>query len=136
MPGHTAGGIRVHPCQSVATPFCSPQQPMSGLHAYGSAFIPAKKSHHHQLDQHVPRCNNTCMKTKLTLTVEASAVRKLKSLAQRHRTSVSALLEEWSARAIPAISGPSLGQRLHGRWVTRSTSGDPRLEFLLRMHAA
>jgi len=76
------------------------------------------------------------MKTKLTLTVEASAVRKLKSLAQRHRTSVSALLEEWSARAIPAISGPSLGQRLRGRWVTRSTSGDPRLEFLLRKRAA
>lgn len=86
---------------------------------------------------------NTCspirirvMKTKLTLTVEAGVVRKLKSLAARRRTSVSALLEEWSARAIPAPSGPSLGQRLRGRWAVRPTSGDPRLEFLLRKHAA
>jgi hypothetical protein len=76
------------------------------------------------------------MKRKLTLTVEASAVRKLKSLAARRHTSVSALLEEWSARAIPAPTGPSLGQRLHGRWATRSPSGDPRLQFLLRKHAA
>lgn len=76
------------------------------------------------------------MKTKLTLTVEASAVRKLKSLAKRRRTSVSALLEEWSARSIPAPSGPLLGARLRGRWASRSTSGDPRLEFLLGKHAA
>lgn len=77
------------------------------------------------------------MKTKLTLTVEAKAVRKLKSLAARRRTSVSALLEEWSARAATAPSGPLLGQRLQGRWKTRSASvGDPRLEFLLGKHAA
>jgi hypothetical protein len=77
------------------------------------------------------------MKTKLTLTVEAAAVRKLKSLAARRRTSVSALLEEWSARATTASSGPLLGQRLHSRWKTRSASVvDPRLEFLLRKHAA
>lgn len=86
---------------------------------------------------------NTCspirirvVKTKLTLTVEAGAVRKLKSLAARRRTSVSALLEEWSARAIPAPSGPPLGKRLRGRWADRPASGDPRLEFLLRKHAA
>jgi hypothetical protein len=104
--------------------------------ASGSALLLAK-----QLPG--PNLTNTCfteiiraMKTKLTLTVEDSAVRKLKSLAARRRTSVSALLEEWSARSIPAVSGPSLGQRLRGRWATRSTSGDPRLEFLLRKHAA
>lgn len=86
---------------------------------------------------------NTCslvrirvVKTKLTLTVEAGAVRKLKSLAARRRTSVSALLEEWSARAIPAPSGPPLGKRLRGRWADRPASGDPRLEFLLRKHVA
>ena len=76
------------------------------------------------------------MKTKLTLTVEAAAVRKLKSLAARRRTSVSALLEEWSARAVPAPSAPPLGQRLRGRWAGRPASADPRLEFLLRKHAA
>jgi hypothetical protein len=76
------------------------------------------------------------MKTKLTLTVEAGAVRKLRSLAARRRTSVSALLEEWSARAVPSPSAPPLGQRLRGRWADRPASGDPRLEFLLRKHAA
>ena len=91
----------------------------------------------------LPALDNTCdferirvMKTKLTLTVEAGAVRKLKSLAARRRTSVSALLEEWSARAVPAPSAPPLGQRLRGRWADRPASGDPRLEFLLRKHAA
>ena len=76
------------------------------------------------------------MKKKLTLTIEAGAIRRLKALAGRRRTSVSALLEQWSERAQqPAISGPLLGGRLRGRWTSRRAPADPRLEFLLRKHA-
>jgi hypothetical protein len=77
------------------------------------------------------------MKKKLTLPIEAGAIRRLKSLAGRRRTSVSALLEQWSERAQqPASSGPLLGSRLRGRWISRRAPVDPRLEFLLRKHVA
>lgn len=75
------------------------------------------------------------MKQKLTLTVEAGAVQRLKSLAARRRTSVSALLEEWSARAATAPRKRRLGQQLRARWAGAPSEGDARLEFLLRKHA-
>lgn len=76
------------------------------------------------------------MKQKLTLTVEAGAVRKLKALAARRRTSVSALLEEWSGRETRTKPRERLGHRLKGRWVAHPAGSDPRLEFLLRKHRA
>ena len=77
------------------------------------------------------------MKKKLTLTIESGAIRRLKSLAGRRKTSVSALLEQWSERAThPASTGSLLGRRLRGRWKGRANAGDPRLEFLLGKHAA
>jgi hypothetical protein len=76
------------------------------------------------------------MKKKLTLTIEAGAIRRLKSLAGRRKTSVSALLEQWSERAQQApASGPLLGGRLRGRWTSHRAPTDPRLDFLLRKHA-
>ena len=85
---------------------------------------------------------NTCkylkirvVKQKLTLTVEARAVRHLKRLAARHRTSVSALLENWGQRAAGSASGRALGDRLRGVWAGRAGDSDPRLSFLLRKHA-
>lgn len=74
------------------------------------------------------------MKQKLTLTVEAGAVRRLKSLAARRHTSVSALLEEWSARGATPKKR-RLGQRLRARWAGAPSEGDARLEFLLGKHA-
>ena len=74
------------------------------------------------------------MKQKLTLTVEADAVHRLKSLATRRHTSVSALLEEWSARAAATPKKQRLGQRLRARWAGTTSEGDARLEFLLGKH--
>jgi len=75
------------------------------------------------------------MKKKLTLTVETSAIRRLKSMAASQRTSVSGLLEEWSMRSAPPQRGALLGERLHARWAADpAIAGDPRLEFLLRKH--
>jgi|SanBayMetagenome_1026888.scaffolds.fasta_scaffold08857_4 hypothetical protein len=75
------------------------------------------------------------MKQKLTLTVESDAVHRLKSLATRRHTSVSALLEEWSARAAATPKKRRLGQRLRARWAGATSEGDARLEFLLGKHA-
>jgi len=75
------------------------------------------------------------VKQKLTLTVEARAVRNLKRLAAHRHTSVSALLENWGQRAADSIPDQGLGDRLLGQWAGRSHPSDPRLAFLLRKHA-
>jgi len=76
------------------------------------------------------------MKKKLTLTVEDSAIRRLKFMAAKQRTSVSGLLEQWSLLKTPPQHAPLLGQCLHARWAAKPASeADPRLEFLLQKHA-
>lgn len=78
------------------------------------------------------------MKKKLTLTIEEDAVRRMKRIAQRRKTSVSALFEQWSAQNTDASSGHSLlGERLKGKWQNDAnvTEGDSRLAYLLEKHA-
>ena len=75
------------------------------------------------------------MKTKLTLTVEAEVVARIKRFAKRKGVSVSGLFEQWSTRVASVDDGPPLGSRLRGRWKSEAAEkGDPRLEFLLEKH--
>lgn len=75
------------------------------------------------------------MKTKLTLSVDAGAVARMKRLASRRRTSVSRLFEEWSARLPDDDLAPALGEQLRGRWKQPSgDDADARLDFLRAKH--
>jgi DNA gyrase inhibitor GyrI len=74
------------------------------------------------------------MKTKLTLTVEDSIVRRTKRLAQQRKTSVSALFEEWSATSTREMNQTPLGEALTGRWAGAREDGDARLTYLLEKH--
>jgi hypothetical protein len=73
------------------------------------------------------------MKTKLTLTVDDRLIRHTKRLAQKRKTSVSALFEEWSAASTRDFERPPLGERLSGQW-SEASGEDPRLAYLLEKH--
>jgi hypothetical protein len=75
------------------------------------------------------------VKHKLTLTVDARAVENLKRMAVRRKTSVSALVEGWGARASTMVTNQGLGDRLLGLWAGRPAETDARLAYLLRKHA-
>lgn len=78
------------------------------------------------------------MKTKLTLTVEEDAVRRMKRLAKRRKTSVSALFEQWSAQYTNTNDDSPLSVRLQGKWqsqATETSDEDLRLAYLLEKHA-
>ena len=74
------------------------------------------------------------MKTKLTLTVDDSLIRRTKRLARKRKTSVSALFEEWSAASTRALERPPLGETLSGQWSASADSDDSRLAYLLEKH--
>ena len=82
------------------------------------------------------------MKRKLTLSVEADAISRMKQIARRRKTSVSRLFEEWSEQkigegssALPPRTAP--GTSLRGRWSPpKSTpqATDARMDYLLEKH--
>ncbi len=83
------------------------------------------------------------MKQKLTLSVEADAISRMKQLARRRKTSVSRLFEEWSEQkigdgssALPPRTAP--GTDLRGRWSRPKSTPqavDARLDYLMEKHA-
>jgi len=75
------------------------------------------------------------MKTKLTLTVDREAVARIKRLARRRGTSVSALFEQWTAGLARREGLPPLGERLRGKWAAGAARApDARLDYLLEKH--
>jgi len=75
------------------------------------------------------------MKTKLTLSVDRTAVSRIKSLARRRGVSVSALFEDWTFQQTQAVARAPLSEQLQGRWKAAGfEKGDARLEYLLGKH--
>lgn len=82
------------------------------------------------------------MKRKLTLSVEADAISRMKQIARRRKISVSRLFEEWSEQkigegssALPPHTAP--GTSLRGRWSPpKSTpqAADARMDYLMEKH--
>lgn len=76
------------------------------------------------------------MKTKLTLSVDSSAIAQAKRLAKRRGVSVSALFEQWTTRMADPGSEAPFGQRLRGRWkqAVGESGEDPRFDYLMEKH--
>lgn len=82
------------------------------------------------------------MKQKLTLSIEADAISRMKQLARRRKISVSRLFEEWSEQkvcedptALPTAT--AIGTSLRGRWSRpKSTpqTDDVRMDYLIKKH--
>jgi len=82
------------------------------------------------------------MKRKLTLSVEADTIHRMKQYARRRKVSISQLFAEWSEeRAGKDSATPGLclaGTSLRGRWkpnTVRTVPNDARLDYLLKKHA-
>ena len=82
------------------------------------------------------------MKTKLTLSVEAEAINRMKQYARRRKVSLSRLFTEWSEERarndVATAEESSPGTGLRGRWKLpeySSASKDTRLDYLLKKHA-
>jgi len=82
------------------------------------------------------------MKRKLTLSVEADTIQRMKQYARRRKVSISHLFAEWSEeRAGQNSAAPgksSLGKSMRGRWkptTDRTVTDDTRLDYLLKKHA-
>ena len=82
------------------------------------------------------------MKSKLTLSVEADAISRMKQYARRRKVSLSRLFTEWSEERarhdVATAEESSPGTSLRGRWKLpegNSVSNDARLDYLLKKHA-
>ena len=82
------------------------------------------------------------MKSKLTLSVEADAISRMKQYARRRKVSLSRLFTEWSEESArndgATVEEISPGTSLRGRWKPskdNSIPGDARLDYLLKKHA-
>jgi hypothetical protein len=77
------------------------------------------------------------MKQKLTLSIEAGVIRRVKRVARERKTTVSSLFEDWGSRVLLEESDAAgLGDALRGKWTVpaQPPSEDPRLDYLLQKH--
>jgi hypothetical protein len=81
--------------------------------------------------------DNTHMKQRLNLTVEADLIRLARQVAHERDTSISALVEEY-LRNLPSRA-PGSGAAFVAKWAGRLSlappDGDPRREYLWRKYA-
>jgi hypothetical protein len=73
-------------------------------------------------------------KTKLTLLVRKSTVKRGKEYAARHRTTLSRMFED-DVERVTRAEKPDCVRELRGTLVLRDRAGDPRFEYLKKKYA-